>query len=93
MFKFLFNAVKGAFSIVILPYLVGEILKTKKRKANAELFSFLADEIVTGLAKKYPGKDYLVFLDEAATTLRGAAGLEDVDVAERIIQAAIGRLK
>lgn len=93
MFKFFFSVVKGAFQTVLLPFFVSEILKTKKRKANAELFSFLGDEIVTALAKKYPGKDYLVYLDEAVSQLRQAAGLDDVDVARRIIQAAIGRLK
>jgi hypothetical protein len=93
MFKNIFNMFKGIFSTVLLPFFVSEILKTKKRQANAEFFSYLADEIVTALAKKYPGKDYLNFIDEAASQLRQAAGLQDVDIARRVIQAAIGRLK
>lgn len=90
------NVEAGAIGIVLivlgwvakkylLPY-----LNTTLRKKLAEYVLIMADEITDQLVAKYPDKDLLVFLDKAVDKLMEVCGVSQ-EVAERAVQAAIGR--
>lgn len=69
----------------LLPY-----LKTEMACKMAEYILLIADEVTDQLVAKYPEKDVYKFLDAAIDKIIEVCGVKR-EVAERAVQAALGR--
>lgn len=90
--NYIFQAIKGIFGLVVLPYLVTQTQKTVQRKANAELFSDVAYDVVQSFIQRYPTSNVTNYLSQMISEFRTATGCKDVDVAERVILSLIHEL-